>query len=51
MEVHPVRYTKAHPVAVLTCIGIGYAAARYGLGLPFLRVKLGGAVGSGDNGS
>jgi len=31
MDVHPIRYTKDHPVGVIACILIGMGLSRYGV--------------------
>ena len=49
MEFKPIAYTKAHPVGVLVCIGIGWGLARYGSPVNLaVRLRGGGSVGGGD---
>jgi hypothetical protein len=48
----PIRYTKEHPVAVVTCIAIGMGLAHFGFGLsmiPGVNVRGGAKVSTGDD--
>jgi hypothetical protein len=49
MNFAPISYTKAHPLGVIVCIGIGYGLARYGSPVNLaVRLRGGGSVG-GDS--
>jgi len=51
MEFHPVRYSKDHPVGVITCVLLGMALSHYGWGfsaLPGISARGGAKVNVDD---
>lgn len=52
MRFRPVSYTKEHPVAVVSCVAVGYFLGKYGIGgIPLVGkfgVRGNASVGDGN---